>query len=50
MLSEVGDMLERTPGEIVDRLFHLTDDATPAFPADDRTAVVLRAGDEGGKS
>jgi sigma-B regulation protein RsbU (phosphoserine phosphatase) len=50
VLSEVGDMLERTPGEIVDRLFHLTDDATPAFPADDRTAVVLRAGDEGGKS
>jgi sigma-B regulation protein RsbU (phosphoserine phosphatase) len=50
VLSEVGGMLDRTPGEIVDRLFHLTDDATPAFPADDRSAVVLRAGGGRGES
>jgi sigma-B regulation protein RsbU (phosphoserine phosphatase) len=50
VLSVVGGTLDRTPGEIVDRLFHLTDDVTPAFPADDRSAVVLRAGGERGEN
>ena len=43
LLDRVAERLDDTPGAIVERLFELGIDARAAIPADDRTAIVLRA-------
>jgi sigma-B regulation protein RsbU (phosphoserine phosphatase) len=40
--AEVGRMMARKPGEIVESLFRMTRSPTSSFPADDRTAVIVR--------
>jgi serine/threonine protein phosphatase PrpC len=41
VLDTVRARMSADPSEVVDELFHLTRDARPTVPSDDRTAVVV---------
>jgi sigma-B regulation protein RsbU (phosphoserine phosphatase) len=49
VLEEVARRREQSAGEVVEALFSLAAEVTPQIPADDRTALLLRAGSRGRK-
>jgi len=42
LLAEVSRLRDRTPAEILDRLYHVAANAEPPVPQDDRTAVLVK--------